>query len=468
MNAPAAAPLTDMPGPPILPVIGSLPWMLGAEGVNQRLLVLAGQHRAAGLFRIVAPGGDDPIFVTSARLAEALFDEKRFQKAVEGPLITIREFTGDGLFTARADEPAWGVAHRVVSPGFTSDAMERFLPAMRQVLGALLDSWRRAEGPVDVVADMTKLTLDTISLCGFGFDFHSFEQPALHPFLQALARALQESMDRIIRPKALGFLFTSKARRFRDDVAEMRAHVDGVIAARRAQPASSWPEDLLSLMLTESDPKTGARLSDENIRYQVLTFLVAGHETTAGLLAFTLHQLAMNPSVLEKVRAEVEAVIGDGVPTRAQELKLSYVMRTLSEALRLWPTVPVLTLAPLADEEIAGFQVPAGRPINVLVSAIHRDPDVWAEPERFDPDRFLPEAARARPASAYKPFGNGKRSCTGRIFALTEAALAVALIVREFDFTANGPLRIAPTTSPKPRGLTLTVRPRPARSSDER
>lgn len=434
--------------------------MLGADGVNQRLLSLAEVHRGAGLFRVVTPGGDAPIFVTSAALAEPLFDEKRFQKVIEGPLLSIREFTGDGLFTARRDEPAWGVGHRVLSPGFTPDAMERFLPSMRQVTAALLESWRRTVGPVDVVADMTKLTLDTISLCGFGFDFHSFTQPALHPFLQALGRALQESMDRLFRPPGLGFLFAAKARRFRDDVTEMNALVDGVIAQRRAQPPSAWPQDLLSLMLTEVDPKTGARLSDENIRFQVLTFLVAGHETTAGLLSFTLHQLAVNAGLLARVRAEVDEVIGASEPSRAQVLRLSLVMRTLSEALRLWPTVPVLTFAPAADEQVAGFHLPAGTPINVLVSALHRDPAVWSEPERFDPDRFLPEAARARPTSAYKPFGNGSRACTGRIFALTEAALAVALIVREFDLTANGPLAIAPTTSPKPRGFTLEVRPR--------
>jgi cytochrome P450/NADPH-cytochrome P450 reductase len=236
--------------------------------------------------------------------------------------------------------------------------------------------------------------------------------------------------------------------------------VDGVIAARRAEPPSRWPQDFLSLMLSETDPRTGARIDDQNIRYQVLTFLVAGHETTAGLLSFTLHQLACNPPLLARVRDEVDAVLGDREPTRVELLKLSLVMRTLSESLRLWPTVPVLTVAPSADEVVGGFSMPAGRPLNVLLAAVHRDPAVWTEPDHFDPDRFLPEQSRARPSWAYKPFGNGKRSCTGRMFALLEATMAVALIVREFDFTANGPLLIAPTTSPKPHGLRLSLTPR--------
>jgi cytochrome P450/NADPH-cytochrome P450 reductase len=460
MNATLAAPLTTIPGPPALPLLGSLPWMLGPEGVVQRLFALASAHRDAGLFRVVTPTGHDPIFVVSAALAETLFDEKHFQKAVAGPLLNIREFTGDGLFTAHGDEPSWGLAHRVLSPGFTADAMERFMPAMRRVLDALLRHWRKASGSVDVVADMTKLTLDTISLCGFGWEFRSFEQPALHPFLQSLGRALQESMDRLHRPPALGLLFPGKERQFRADIAAMASLVDGVIATRRSQPREDWPQDFLSLMLTEADPRTGALMSDENIRFQVLTFLVAGHETTAGLLSFTLHQLAENRALFQRLRAEVDEVLGDREPTRGELLKLPLVMRTLSESLRLWPTVPVLTVAPMADEVVGGFHIPAGRPINVLMSAVHRDPSVWPRPDHFDPDRFLPEQTRSRPAAAYKPFGNGKRSCTGRMFALLEATMAVALVVREFELTANGPLAIAPTTSPKPKNLRLTLTPR--------
>jgi cytochrome P450/NADPH-cytochrome P450 reductase len=458
MNALAPAPLSTLAGPPDLPVVGSLPWLLGPAGVTQRLLELAEGHRAAGLFRVVTPSGDDPVFIVNASLAAELFDERRFEKCLAGPLLTIREFTGDGLFTAHGHEPNWGAAHRILSPGFSGEAMERFVPSMREVLGELLTSWRAASGPVDVVADMTKLTLDTISLCGFGVRFRSFSQPALHPFLEALGRALQESVDRIQRPPVLGFVFAGKERQFRADVATMGKLVDDVITARRAAPPATWPDDLLTLMLREVDPKTGLSLSDENIRFQVLTFLVAGHETTAGLLSFTLHQLARDPALLGRVRAEVDAVLGAREPTRHDVLKLSLVMRTLSEALRLWPTVPVLIVAPKADEVVAGYAVPTGHPLNVLVSALHRDPAVWERPTVFDPDRFLPDVARQRPPAAYKPFGNGSRSCTGRMFALIEAAMAIALITREFDLEANGPLVMAPTTSPKPKGFTLRLR----------
>ena len=452
--------LSTMPGPPALPLIGSAPWLAGKEGVVQALLGLAPKYRQTGVFRVATPSGDAPILVINVAQAEAVFDERRFQKTLDGPLLTIREFTGDGLFTAYSDEPSWGVAHRVLSPGFSSEQMERYLPAMHVVSEQLLATWRKATAPVDVVSDMTKLTLDTISLCGFGYEFRSFESPALHPFLQALGRALQESTDRLSRPALLAPLFRGTLRRFEDDRRQMFELVDGVIARRKQTPRAEWPKDFLSLMLSEADPKTGQLMSDENIRYQVLTFLVAGHETTAGLLSFTLHQLATNAPLLARVRAEVDEVLGDGAPTRATLLKLSLTMRTLSESLRLWPTVPVLTVAPLADDVVAGFAVPAGRPVGVLVGALHRDPAVWPDPETFDPDRFLPEASRARSPAAYKPFGNGSRSCTGRMFALLEATMALALVVREFDFTANGPLAIAPTTSPKPAGLKLTLRRR--------
>ncbi len=452
--------LSEIPGPPSLPLVGTAPWLAGREGVLQALLGLAPKYREQGLFRVVTPSGQTPIFVVNVAQAEPLFDERRFQKTLDGPLVTIREFTGDGLFTAASSEPSWGVAHRVLSPGFSSEQMERYLPAMHLVLEQLLDAWRGATGPVDVVGDMTKLTLDTISLCGFGYEFRSFDRPALHPFLQALGRSLQEAIDRLARPALLAPFFKAKVRRFEDDRRQMFELVDGVIASRKQTPRERWPKDFLSLMLSQADPKTGQHLSDENIRYQVLTFLVAGHETTAGLLSFALHQLATNAPLLQRVRAEVDEVLGDATPTRATLLKLSLTMRTVSETLRLWPTVPALAVAPLADEVVAGFAVPAGRPVGILVSALHRDPTVWRDPEVFDPDRFLPEASRARSPAAYKPFGNGSRSCTGRMFALLEATMALALVVRDFEFTANGPLVIAPTTSPKPAGLTLSLRRR--------
>lgn len=455
--------LDALPSLPSLPIVRALPWIVRPEGLMNRMLALAERYRDAGAFRVPMPGRE-PIFVCSAALATELCDESRFEKVLDGPLVHIRDFAGDGLFTAHSDEHNWHLAHRILSPGFSTHSLERYYPAMQASLDALVRHWQRAREPVDVVGDMTRLTLDAISLAGFDYRFDSFEQRELHPFLQALARSLQESVDILQRPPLVAALFRKKRAQFASDNALMFSLVDQVIRERKARPESEWPKDFLSLMLSQPDPKTGERLSDQNIRYQILTFLIAGHETTAGLLSFALHRIARDPALAARIRDEVRAQLGDRTPTMREVLELDLVRRTLEEALRLWPTVPGLTRAAKEDTTLGGkYAVAKGQPFGLLIQAIHRDPAVWSEPERFDPDRFLPERSKSRPAGAYKPFGIGRRSCTGRHFAMIEASLALATIVREFELEDPGPLALSSTVSPKPRGFRLTVRKRARR-----
>lgn len=458
----ALLPLSAVPTLPRVPLLESLPWALHREGFMAAMLEWAERHRGVGIFRFSQPGGYQPFFVGDVALAEDLVDEARFEKALDGPVSNIREFAGDGLFTARNDEESWHVAHRILAPGFSMESLGRYFPAMVETLDALVAHWRRAQGPVDVVSDMTRLTLDSISLAGFDHRFESFGRSELHPFLQSLSRALQESADVLQRPPLLAPLFRRRRALHERDIASMFALVDEVLRARRAMPAERWPRDFLSLMLAARDPKTGLVMTEENIRYQLLTFLVAGHETTAGLLSFALHALARDPALFARVRAEVDAGLPRGeAPTPRAVLGLDLVRRVLSEALRLWPTVPAISRAAREDTSLGGrYVAPKGQPFWLLLNAVHRDPAVWHEPSRFDPDRFLPEAVKARPAAAYKPFGVGKRACTGRHFAMLEATLALATLAREFDLEQPAPLRIAPTLSPKPLRFGLRVRPR--------
>ena len=208
--------------------------------------------------------------------------------------------------------------------------------------------------------------------------------------------------------------------------------VDGIIADRRRNPTDG--RDLLNLMLTAVDPETGERLDDVNIRYQVLTFLIAGHETTSGMLTFAFSYLLRNPAVLAQAYAEVDRVLpGDRRPDFADVAKLEVVERILKEALRLWPTAPAFSLAPFEDEVIGGrYAMRKDRPVNVFVPGLHRNPKVWPDPDEFDVDRWLPEAEAARHPHAYKPFGNGERACIGRQFAMVEAKIALAMILRAF------------------------------------
>lgn len=456
-----AAPLSSLPAIPSLPIVRGLPWLLSPEGILNRLLALSEEFRDVGAFRAPMPDDREPIFVCSIAWATEICDETRFEKVLDGPLVNIRDFAGDGLFTAHSDERNWHLAHRILSPGFSMTSLERYFPAMVSALEALVAHWRAARAPVDVVRDMTRLTLDTISLAGFAHRFDSFASPELHPFLQSLGRALQESVDVLQRPSLFAPLFRARRAQYRRDIDTMFSLVDEVIRERKSQPKDRWPQDFLSLMLSQPDPKTGELLGDENIRYQILTFLVAGHETTSGLLSFALHQLARDRALFARVRAEVDEHFGDRTPTMREVLGLDLVKRTLEETLRLWPTVAAVTRAPKEDTVIAGrYAIRKGQPLGLLVNAVHRDPTAWPEPDRFDPDRFLPEPSKSRPNGAYKPFGIGRRACTGRHFAMIEAMLALATIVREFDFDDPGPLVQAPTVSAKPKGFRLTIRRR--------
>lgn len=245
----------------------------------------------------------------------------------------------------------------------------------------------------------------------------------------------------------------------------MNALVDGIIADRRVHPSDG--KDLLNLMLTAVDPETGNGLDDVNIRYQVLTFLIAGHETTSGMLTFAFAYLLRNPAVLAQAYAEVDRVLpGDKRPDFADVAKLDVIERILKEALRLWPTAPSFSLAPFEDEVIGGhggslsYVMRKDRPVNVFVPGLHRSPAAWDDPEEFDIDRWLPEAEAARHPHAYKPFGNGARACIGRQFAMVEAKIAMAMMLRAF--TISDPhsykLTIKETLSIKPDDFWMRVR----------
>ncbi|MBL8189846.1 MAG: cytochrome P450, partial [Acidobacteria bacterium] len=208
-------------------------------------------------------------------------------------------------------------------------------------------------------------------------------------------------------------------------------------------------------------------LDDLNIRYQVITFLIAGHETTSGLLSFAVYALLNNPEVLAKAYEEVDRVLGRDLstrPTYAQVNQLQYVTQILKETLRLWPTAPAFGLYPYEDTVIGGkYKIRHSDTINVLLPMLHRDKSIWGEDaERFNPDHFTPEAEAKRPANAYKPFGNGQRACIGRQFALQEATLVLGMILQRFKLIDHTryQLKIKETLSLKPDEFRIKVRKR--------
>ena len=407
------------------------------------------------------------IFVSSQEIVNDLCDESRFDKRVHATLKNIRDFAGDGLFTAKTDEPNWGKAHRLLMPAFGPIGIRGMFDQMLDIADQMLVRWERF-GPsavIEVTEDMTRLTLDTIALCAFDYRFNSFYQREMHPFVAAMVDALSETGARERRLGIANKLMLRTRRAYEDDIRLMREVADGLIAERRRDPEGAKKKDLLGLMLQGRDSVTGEGLSDENIRFQLVTFLIAGHETTSGLLSFATYFLCKNPQVLAKARAEVDAALGDEMPRIEHLAKLRYIEQILMETLRIWPTAPAFALRPLVDTVIAGkYAVSKRDTLMVLIPMLHRDPKVWGDDvEAFRPERFAPEAMEQLPPNAWKPFGVGQRACIGRPFAMQEAQLLMSMILQRFDLIEDDPsyqLSVAETLTLKPHGFRIRVKRR--------
>ena len=423
------APLSvdELPGPRGLPVLGNV-LDIDAAGPMAGFVRMAGEY--GPIFKLDVPGGVR-VFVSGPDLVDEVCDDARFDKLVGGGLASLRAAgAGPGLFAADTDDPLWHRAHSILLAPFGLQAMRDYIPAMLDVAEQLMDKWARLNpgDDVDVPDDMTRLTLDTIALCGFGYRFNSFYRDTPHPFVEAMVRTLAESQARTRQLPIQTRLKVRAQRQVEEDQAFMNTLVDRLVAERRAQGTDGVTTDLLGRMLTGVDRRTGERLPDDNIRDQCITFLVAGHETTSGLLSFATYFLIKNPDVMGRARAEVDAVLGTtAAPTFEQVQRLTYVRQVLDEALRLWPTAPGFMRQPREDTVIGGrYALPAGTPVNVLSQALHQDRTIWgADAAEFDPDHTAPDRMAALPPHAYKPFGTGQRACIGRQFALQEATLVL-------------------------------------------
>ncbi|QEV21572.1 bifunctional cytochrome P450/NADPH--P450 reductase [Streptomyces alboniger] len=411
--------------------------------------------------------GRDVAFASSLGLVEELSDETRFAKGVGPALQNVRGIAGDGLFTAYDDEPNWAKAHDILLPAFAMNSMRTYHPHMLRVARRLIASWdgrftpgAAESAPVGVSEDMTRMTLDTIGLSGFGYDFESFGRTDPHPFVEALVRALGHSQAKLARVP--GGDYAAEDGQFAADALFLARIVDEVIDARKAAGDTST-DDLLGLMLNSPHPGSGEALDEANIRNQVITFLIAGHETTSGTLAFALYYLLKNPAALHRAQSEVDTLWGDTPdpePSYEDVGRLRYVRQVLNEALRLWPTAPAFQRRARFDTTIGGhYPLGAGESVVVLTPMLHRDP-VWGDNvEEFDPERFAPEAEAARSPHAYKPFGTGERACIGRQFALHEATMLLGMLVHRYRFIdhAGYDLSVKETLTLKPDGFTMTL-----------
>ncbi|KAI8261191.1 Bifunctional cytochrome P450/NADPH--P450 reductase [Colletotrichum sp. SAR 10_77] len=439
--------ILSIPGPRPLPVLGNI---LDIDLVSplDSLISLVAKHE---------------ITVSSRELVEEVSDETRFCKLVTSGVETMRAAAGDGLFTAQHNNHTWGVAHRILMPVFGPLKIRSMFDEMNDLSEQLCLKWARLgpSAPIEVADDFTRLTLDTIALCSMDYRFNSFYlDKKTHPFVESMIAVLGEADLQAVLPDFVSLLRPRAMSRFRKNIEQMQSTCREIIAQRRQSPTKDQSNDLLNAMLNGRDPETGDSLSEEAIVHNIITFLVAGHETTSGLLSFSIYYLVEHPEEMRKAREEVDRVIGDG-PINVQHLQqLPFLDSVFRETLRLMPTAPGYYVTPFKDEIIGGqYLVKPGEALCVLLHTLHRDPAVWgADAEEFKPDRM--KNLDSIPKHAWKPFGNGMRGCIGRAFAWQEAQLVIAMLLRNFDIKKDDPgykLKVKHLLTIKPAGFKVRV-----------
>ncbi|MFY9586665.1 MAG: cytochrome P450 [Actinomycetota bacterium] len=379
---------------------------------------------------------------------------------------------GEGLLTNEGE--SWEKQRRLIQPMFAKRHLADFASNMTAAIAPAMDAWgERPDGArVDVSEEMTGLTLDVVGRALFGAGLSGEARrigPAVLEGLRTgvLAARLQlaAAPPRWVVDKGRAIfrspVLTPRLARFRRSMATIDEVVDRLISERQGAMDGA-PRDLLGLLLAARD-EGGQGMSRTQVRDEIVTFMLAGHETTANGLAWMWYLLSLHPEARERMHAEVDEVLGGRVPTADAVDRLVWTSACFQEAIRLYPPAWVFEREAVEDDALDGHVIPAGSTLLFPSYLIHRDPRMWPNPEAFDPRRFLPENVHAHPRYAYVPFGAGRRMCVGAGFSIMEATLITAMIAQRFelDLVPGTRVQAEPTVTLRPRdGLPMTVRKR--------
>ena len=430
-------------------------------------LVVQLREKYGGLVRIRL--GDMRLFITSdlAIVKHVLVDNQR--NYTKGPAYELLgQFLGQGLVTSEGEQ--WRRHRRMVQHALHRDHMGAFVTTMVQTTAEevrRLEQLAAGGKIIDGYATMMELALRIVSRALLGGDIGGKEaeisraMTGIFDHIERLSASrvrLLEALPGGRRLRGLGRWLatrrTSQQRAFTAAVAVLDGVIYDVIARRRSEgPAKTAGDDLVTQLLTGRD-EHGAGLTNAEIRDEVMTMFVAGHETTATALAWCLHLLATHPDEQRALAVESAEVLGDRDPELGDLARLVRAQWVFAEAMRLYPPVWRISRFALEDDILGGFDLPAGSVVVIYPYLIHRDPALWESPERFDPERFSARRSADRNRLAFIPFGLGQRMCIGASFATAEAQIVLAMLARSLVFhpAGDGPIAMEPRLTLRPRG----------------
>lgn len=373
---------------------------------------------------------------------------------------------GEGLLTSEGE--FWRRQRRLAQPAFHRKKIAGFVSIMKQATGQLLTRWDERPDktePVNVAGEMMRLTLDVVSRTLFSTGLQPAETESV---ADALPFILRETTRRLSSPFSLRERLPIQAnRKFEEELSALNKIVFRIIDERRriveTGGQDDLPQDLLGMLMFAQDEETGEVMDDRQLRDEVMTIFLAGHETTANNLAWTFYLLSKNPDARLRLQEEVDQVLGGRSPELDDIQNLVYTRQILDESLRLFPPAWAIGRQAIKEDQVGGYRIPPGSGIVISSYIVHRHPEFWGNPEGFDPSRFEGQKVHERPHYAYIPFGGGPRLCIGNNFALQEGTLVLAMIAQRYELNLVPGHPVIPETAItlRPRyGIQMTLQPR--------
>jgi cytochrome P450 len=365
---------------------------------------------------------------------------------------------GKGLVTN--DGPDWAKQRRLMQPVFANRAIDKFDAVINEMTTQLADSWVRKRGDETVWLDrdMSRVTFQVVSRTLFGADIDDAADEMTEILHIVNQHPLRISSLLTLYP----WLPVPSNHRFARIKARLDAIVDGLVEQRRAQ-GEQGRGDIVDRLLAARDADSGEGMSPEQMRDELITLLLAGHETSATALVWTYHLLGQHPEIEARLVEELERELGGRAALSADLPRLPYLKQVVQESMRLYPPVWGIARRANEDAEFGGYRVPAGAYISISMYALHRHPEYWPNADRFDPERFDPKRNEQRHSYCYIPFSAGPRACIGASMAMLEIQLVLAQLLQRFRVTPVPGFKVTPqavVTFKTRAGMPVTITPR--------